>query len=207
MLAGPFQADDAILSRLAIDHFRHFIYRLRADIQLDLRHPTFKPDSIITMKTSSAILASLVTGTLGGVLAEPCSHSISNHGGSKSTSHLQLKSNDTGPRHMLRRRPYHHTMYTTAPTATTTAPANSNVACTYQEPDPGEGSDEPYCICTSGMSTKRHPDKYRIFHDTDPELRIQYLARCNHFDIDGSSPAEHQQQGLHGLHFLCRQRG
>jgi hypothetical protein len=40
-------------------------------------------------------------------------------------------------------------------------------------------------------------DKHRISHDTDPELRIQYLATCTHFDIDGSSPAEYQQQGLH----------
>lgn len=68
LLAGPFHAVDAILSRLATNHFRLFIYRLRAYIQLDLRHPTFKPDNIITMKNSSAVLAFLVTGTLSECL-------------------------------------------------------------------------------------------------------------------------------------------
>jgi hypothetical protein len=148
---GPFLLTMQILSRLATNQFRLFIYRLRADIQSNYATSYFKPDHIITMKTSSAILASLVTGTLGGVLA-PTPLATMVVRSPLPTCNWNPTTQDPGtcsadvP-----------TMYTTAPTATTTAPANSNVACTYQKPDPDEGRDEPYCICTSGTSTETAP--------------------------------------------------
>jgi len=103
------------------------------------------------MKTSSAILAFLVTGTLGGVLAltplaimvvrsalPTCSWNPTTQDPCTCSADVPI-------------------MYTTAPAATTTAPANSNVACTYQESDPDEGIDEPYCVCTSGNFTETAP--------------------------------------------------
>ncbi|KAE9370236.1 hypothetical protein N431DRAFT_411379 [Stipitochalara longipes BDJ] len=48
-------------------------------------------------------------------------------------------------------------MYTTAPAAAATAPADPNVDCTLEEPDPQGGIEEPYCLCTSGSSTETAP--------------------------------------------------
>lgn len=102
------------------------------------------------MKTSSAILAFLVTGTLGGVLAPTPLATMVVRSALPTCSWNPTQDPGTCSADIP-------TMYTTAPAATTTAPANINVACTYHESDPDEGIDRPYGVCTSGKSTETAP--------------------------------------------------
>ncbi|PMD13298.1 hypothetical protein NA56DRAFT_712202 [Hyaloscypha hepaticicola] len=102
------------------------------------------------MKSSSAILAFLVTGTLGEVLAPtPMATMVA------------------------------HTM---APAAITTAPANSNVACTYQKQNPKEGIDEPYRVCTSGKTAifiHFLVSEGCLSHHVRSENKIQEASTCS----------------------------
>ncbi|KAE8441020.1 hypothetical protein EG329_006084 [Mollisiaceae sp. DMI_Dod_QoI] len=103
------------------------------------------------MKSPLVLLAFLVASTLGGVLAPASLPTIAIRDALPTCTWMPTTQD---PGTCSADVP---TMYTTASPAVTSAPADPDVACSYHAPEPEQGIEEPFCVCTSGQSTETAP--------------------------------------------------